>query len=122
MKPTDRIAGFTLMETLVALVVFSLASVAILDIFSRAARSQVRAGAIAEATSVAGRLIAEVEMADFFSEQQGITESGLAWRLVQVPIGPRLLRVTVDVEDRAGRRLRAETVRSVAQPIGDDDE
>lgn len=104
-------AGFTLMETLVAFAIFSLAIVAILQSFSTSTRAQVRAGASIESGELLSRLLASVEARlDGPGEVTG-QQDGLNWHLEIVPAGADLLAITAEVSDEFGRTQTASTLR-----------
>ncbi len=104
-------AGFTLMETLVAFAIFSLAIVAILQSFSASSRAQVRAQASIESGELLARVMASAEARlDGPGEVQG-EEGGLRWHLSIAPAGNDLLAITAQVEDGFGRNQSASTIR-----------
>lgn len=108
-----REAGFTLMETLVAFTVFSLASVALLDIYARANESRAAAAANSVLAARAQALIAEAEMAAAFNPlSQGTDPDGTRWRVNLVPVNDRLVRLEVELAAPGGREARFRTLRT----------
>ena len=108
-----RESGFTLMETLVAFTVFSLASVALLDIYARANESRAMAGANAALAVRAQALIAEAELrAAFEPLTAGQDPDGTGWSVRLVPATERLVRVEVELVAPGGRRAGFQTLRT----------
>lgn len=108
--------GFTLMETLVALVVFSLSSMALMELYSQTARSRAAHESLIVRMERAQALMLEVDaVRQFEPSRSGADADGLRWQVQMEPISPRLIRVTVDVVDRAGRIAQLETLRLPAE-------
>ncbi len=108
--------GFTLMETLVALVVFSLSCMALLELYSQTARSRAAHDSLLERLERAKALMLEVDLERRFEAgRSGADPDGLQWQVRMEPMSPRLVRVTVEVTDRAGRMARLETLRLPAE-------
>lgn len=108
----NREAGFTLMETLVAFSVFSLASVALLDLYSRSTEIRLRGEAAAELASRAAYLMDQAELlAGFQPLTRGTDGDGTAWRVDYVPAGERMVRIEVSLTSPAGREVRYATLR-----------
>lgn len=107
-----REAGFTLMETLVAFSVFSLASVALLELYSRTADIRSRSVAASALSLRAGELIAEAELtARAGPVLQGVDADGTRWNIRFVPAGTRFVRIEVELTAPSGRSARASTLR-----------
>lgn len=108
-----RQAGFTLMETLVAFSVFSLASVALLDLYSRTAEIRLRGQATAELAGRAAQLMAEAELAAGFQPlSDGIDADGTRWRVAYAPVSDRLVKLEVQIAGPSGREARFATLRT----------
>lgn len=108
--------GFTLMETLVALVVFSLSCMALLELYSQTARARAAHESLIERMERAKALMLEVDLQrSFESSRTGTDPNGTQWQVRMEPLSPRLVRVTVEVADRAGRIARLETLRLPAE-------
>jgi general secretion pathway protein I len=104
--------GFTLMETLVALVIFSLASMALLELFSRSARAKAAHDSLIERTHRAQSLLVDLDLAPRFEPaQRGEDPDGTTWEVTMVPVGANLVRIDVTVTDRAGRQAHLQTLR-----------
>lgn len=116
---TER--GFTLMETLVAFAVFSLASVALLDAYAQAGRASLAADANAHLSRRAAGLLAEAEfLAGGDMLREGEDPDGTAWRIILEPAEGNLMRLAVHVKGPRGREATFQTLRSRAE-LGLDD-
>lgn len=108
--------GFTLMETLVALVIFSLASMALLELYSRSARAKAAHDSLIERTHRAQSLLVDLDLAHRFEPtQRGMDADGTAWEITMVPVGAKLVRIDINVTDRAGRHAHLQTLRLPAE-------
>lgn len=89
-KRGQRQRGFTLLEVLVAFVIFAMAFGAVLQIFSGSLRNASLADDYAIATGHAESLLARagVESALSAGEQTGSFDNGMRWRLETRPHGP----------------------------------
>jgi general secretion pathway protein I len=79
--PPGRQRGFTLLEVLLAFVIFALTFATVLEIVAASTRSTVRAGAYSEAALLAQSLAEQLgtEMAIEPGSYSGETEDGIAW-------------------------------------------
>jgi prepilin-type N-terminal cleavage/methylation domain-containing protein len=108
--------GFTLIETLVALVIFSLSCMALLDLFSTSTRAKAAHDSLVERLARAEALLLELDLARSFEpERRGTDADGYAWAVVMTPITPMLVQVDLVVTDRAGREVRLQTLRSTSE-------
>lgn len=108
---TER--GFTLMETLVAFAVFSLASVALLDIYARANETRIAADANIHLARRAANLIAEAElMAAHAPLTEGEDPDGTRWRVEILPVTGTLVRLEIHLTNSNGRQATFQTLRS----------
>lgn len=106
-------AGFTLMETLVAFSVFSLASVALLDVYSRASEARLRASANAALSDRAGALLAEAQLAAAFVPlTSGQDADGTRWQVRLTPVSDQLVRIEVLLTAPSGREAGFATLRT----------
>lgn len=111
-----RSRGFTLMETLVALVVFSLSCMALLELYSQSARARSAHESLLQRLSRAEALLMDVDVQRTFEPSRNGTDAdGLRWQVRMEPLSVRLVRVSVEVTDRAGRTARLETLRLPAE-------
>lgn len=107
-----RQRGFTLMETLVALVIFSLASMALLELYSRSARAKAAHDSMLERTALAETLLLEIDLERTFNPSRtGTDPDGSTWEVTMTPVSPLLVRIDISVMDRAGRAARLQTLR-----------
>ena len=108
--------GFTLMETLVALVVFSLSSMALLELYSQTARSRAAHESLIVRMERAKALMLEVDaVRQFEPSRSGADADGLRWQVRMEPLSPSLVRVRVEVVDRVGRIAQLATLRLPAE-------
>lgn len=108
--------GFTLMETLVALVIFSLACMALLELYSGSARAKAAHDSMIERTARAEALLLEIDLARTFeASRSGADPDGTVWEVTMVPVAPELVRVDIKVTDRAGRLAHLQTMRLPAE-------
>lgn len=121
-RTTGGQAGFTLLEVLVALIIFSIAFGAIASIFQTALRQSTTAEALLQATAVAERQIARfgTELPLEVGETAGFSAEGLSWnaaiglaRPLRDSSNLALYRITVNVgsEDGEERYVTLETLR-----------
>jgi prepilin-type N-terminal cleavage/methylation domain-containing protein len=104
--------GFTLMETLVALVIFSLSCMALLDLFSTSTRAKAAHDSLIARTSRAEALLLEVDLLRRFEpSSRGTDPDGMSWEVVMTPVSPLLVRIDIVVIDPAGREARLQTLR-----------
>ncbi len=114
--------GFTLLEVLVALIIFSIAFGAIASIFQTSLRQSTTAETMIDATAVAERQIARfgTELPLELGETSGLSSEGLIWNAKVVLGSPlsensdvALYRITVDVgsEDGGDGYVTLETLR-----------
>jgi prepilin-type N-terminal cleavage/methylation domain-containing protein len=104
--------GFTLMETLVALVIFSLSCMALMELYSQTARSRAAHESLIARMERARALMLETDtQRSFEASRSGVDANGLRWQVRMEPLSPQLVRVRVEVVDRAGRMQRLETLR-----------
>lgn len=104
--------GFTLMETLVALVIFSLASMALLDLYSGSARAKAAHDSLIARTSLGESLLLQVDLQQTFeASRSGANANGWAWNVTMVQVAPQLVRIDIKVRDRAGRLSHLQTHR-----------
>ena len=107
---TER--GFTLIETLVALVIFSLSCMALLDLFSTSTRAKVAHDSLVERTARAEALLLEVDLEKVFAaDRRGTGADGHDWAVSMTQISPLLVQIDVVVTDPAGREVRLQTLR-----------
>ena len=108
--------GFTLMETLVAFAVFSLASVALLDTYAQAGRASLAADANAQLSRRAAGLLAEAEfLAGSELLREGEDPDGTVWRVTLEPAEGNLMRLSVHLRGARGREASFQTLRSRAE-------
>ena len=102
----DRRRGFTLLEVLVALIIFSIAFGAIAGIFQTALRQSTTAETLLEATAAAERQIERfgADLPLRVGETSGISTEGLSWKatvaLARPPVEGgdlALYRITVEI-------------------------
>ena len=111
-----RQRGFTLMETLVALVIFSLASMALLELYSRSARAKAAHDSLIARTHRAEGLLVELELGRSFEPaRRGTDPDGTVWEITMVPAGAQLVRIDITVTDRNGRQAHLQTLRLPAE-------
>ena len=119
--------GFTLLEVLVALIIFSIAFGAIASIFQTSLRQSTTAETLMDATAVAERQIARygADLPLRPGETSGLSSEGLNWSAKIDLASPlpengdlALYRITVDVgpEDGAKSYLTLETLRIGGAP------
>lgn len=119
---SGRQRGFTLLEVLVALIIFSIAFGAIASIFQTSLRQSRTAEALLEATAVAERQIARygTDLPLELGATTGFSSEGLSWNAKIDLAGPlrentdlALYRITVDVGSENGeeRYLTLQTLR-----------
>lgn len=92
-------AGFTLLDSLVALTILSLAMVMVIRAYGTSARSSARAADAAEAAVLLQELHAAAELSG--SEQP---------RIEIVPLTDRLVEIVATVETDSGQRFSSRTV------------
>ena len=98
-----RQRGFTLMATLVALVIFSLASMALLELYSRSARAKAAHDSLIARTHRAEGLLVELELGRSFEPaRRGTDPDGTVWEITMVPAGAQLVRIDITVTVGAG--------------------
>jgi prepilin-type N-terminal cleavage/methylation domain-containing protein len=108
--------GFTLMETLVALVVFSLSCMALLELYSQTARARSAHESLIARTARAEALLLDVDLVRTFEPARtGTDPDGTRWSVRMEPMSPFLVKVRIDVEDPEGRIARLETLRLPAE-------
>ena len=108
--------GFTLMETLVALVIFSLASMAMLELYARSARSKAAHDSMLEHTHRAQDLLVDLDMKRSFEPaRRGSDPDGTVWEITMAQVGAQLVRIDIKVKDRAGREAHLQTLRLPAE-------
>lgn len=121
----DRAAGFTLLETTVALAIVAVALAVLLDQAALALRTRVRAEAVTEATLVARSRLAEigVSLPMPAGTSGGRLPDGTRWRLIVRPLpapgasGVRPMAVGLAVIDDRGVPLASlDTVRLATVP------
>jgi general secretion pathway protein I len=118
---TERAAGFTLLEIVVALAILGLSLTVLFGIFSqnvaRTHLNEVRA----EERALANALLLNAEAAVSPTDSAGRTSSGLVWRVASVPYGSRedeknwpeaVTEITVTVA-RAGDARARVTLRTL---------
>ncbi|MGI9492611.1 MAG: type IV pilus modification PilV family protein [Geminicoccaceae bacterium] len=121
-KTIPEQAGFTLLEVLIALIIFSIAFGAIASIFQTSLRQSTTAETLMQATAVAERQIARygADLPLEPGETSGQSPEGLTWNAnidLASPIpensGIALYRITVDVGPEHGGRsyFTLETLR-----------
>lgn len=104
--------GFTLMETLVAMVIFSFASMALLDLYSGSARAQAAHDSLIERSARGESLLLEIDLnRTFEASRSGTDADGAAWTIAMVQVAPNLVRIDIEVRDRAGRTAHLQTHR-----------
>lgn len=104
--------GFTLMETLVALVIFSLASMALLDLYSGSARAKAAHDSLIARTARGEALLMEVDLARAYEPaRSGVDPDGSRWSVQMNEVAPQLVRIDIEVTDRAGRVTSIQTFR-----------
>jgi prepilin-type N-terminal cleavage/methylation domain-containing protein len=104
--------GFTLMETLVALVIFSLACMALLELYSGSARAKAAHDSMMERTARAEALLLDVDLTrSFEASRTGADPDGSVWEVTMVPVATELVRIDIKVTDRAGRLAHLQTLR-----------
>lgn len=105
--------GFTLMETLVAFAVFSMASVALLDAYAQAGRARLAADANTHLARRAAGLLAEAELlAGEGRLREGSDPDGTLWQVRIDPAEGNLMRLSVHLKGRHGREAVFQTLRS----------
>lgn len=108
--------GFTLVETLVALVIFSLASMSLLELFSRSARAKAAHDSLIERTNRAQELLVDIDFDRTYEpSRRGSDPDGTVWEVTMAPVGEQLVRIDVKVTDRAGREAHLQTLRLPAE-------
>jgi prepilin-type N-terminal cleavage/methylation domain-containing protein len=108
--------GFTLMETLVALVIFSLACMALLELYSGSARAKAAHDALSQRTARAQALLLEIDLARSFEpSRSGTDPDGTGWAVTMAQVTPYLVRIDIQVTDRAGRLAQLQTMRLPAE-------
>lgn len=108
--------GFTLMETLVALVIFSLASMALLELYSGSARAQAAHESLMMRTARAEALLLEIDLARSYTpSRSGTDPDGVRWAVRMAQVTPQLVRIDIEVTDRAGRLAQLQTMRLPAE-------
>jgi len=118
----SRQDGFTLLEVLIALIIFSIAFGAIASIFQTSLRQSTTAETLMDATAVAERQIARfgTELPLELGETSGVSPEGLSWSAkIELGSPPRensdvvLYRITVDVGsgEEGQSHLTLETLR-----------
>lgn len=106
-------AGFTLMETLVAFSVFSMASVALLEVYARANETRIIADANSHLARRAASLLAEAElMAAHDPLSQGADADGTSWRVEMTAVSARLVELEIHLTSPSGREAVFRTLRS----------
>lgn len=104
--------GFTLLEILVALVIFALAFGVIAQVFQTSLRQNLRAETLLQATALAERQLAEAGVTRPLAQggDSGLSAEGLRWRTsieLAAPAPPgvdiALYRVAVEVGPETGR-------------------
>lgn len=104
--------GFTLMETLVALVIFSLACMALLELYSGSARAKAAHDSMMERTARAEALLLDVDLTrSFEASRTGADPDGSVWEVTMMPVAAELVRIDIKVTDRAGRLAHLQTLR-----------
>lgn len=104
--------GFTMMETLVALVIFSLASMALLDLYSGSARAKAAHDSLIARTSRGEALLMQVDLARTYeAARSGVDPDGASWLVQMNQVAPQLVRIDIEVTDRAGRVTNMQTFR-----------
>jgi general secretion pathway protein I len=120
-------AGFTLLEVLVALVIFALVFGVLAQIFQTGLRQSTTATAASTATLLARSQLARVgvELPLVAGETEGETADGMRWRTViqlseppseQQSFAPYLVEVTVAWGDRPAEQVTLTTLRLGALP------
>jgi prepilin-type N-terminal cleavage/methylation domain-containing protein len=111
-----RQRGFTLMETLVALVIFSLSCMALLELYSGSARAKAAHDSLIERTSRAQALLFEIDLARTFeAARRGTDADRTVWEVTMTEAAPLLVKVDIKVTDRAGRLTQLQTLRLSAE-------
>ncbi len=105
-------SGFTLLETLVAFAIFSLACVAILDVFSNSTRARLMAASDAALSHRASQIMAEAEAGSGYRRvAEGTDPDGLQWSLTAKAISTGLIEIELDLTSPEGRTRRFRTLR-----------
>lgn len=104
--------GFTLMETLVALVIFSLSCMALLELYSGSARAKAAHDSLIERTERAQALLLETDLnRTFEAARRGTDADGTVWEVTMAEHAAQLVKVDIRVTDRAGRLTQLQTLR-----------
>lgn len=107
-----RQRGFTLIETLVALVIFSLASMALLELYSRSARAKAAHDSLLERNARAESLLLDIDLnRQFEPSRSGTDPDGASWEVTMAELSPYLVRIDIRVRDKAGREAHLQTLR-----------
>lgn len=105
-------AGFSILETLVALTIMGLAGVVLLKGFGNQARAMALAAEAHEAVREMQILIDTAKPGDADGEGRSVSPVGdLGWRRTVSPLGQGLVRIRVSVEGLGDRRYTAEAIR-----------